>query len=111
MFRFVQAAIAVAFLSGPAWAQEKVLDRTQADWVKILEDKDKEKRFRRAAVLALKRCPETRTKETMTALTPRPGQGHRARSAPDIAVLLGGLGDEAKGSVEALKEHELNQVE
>ena len=68
MYRSVVLAVLAAYvLPSAACGQEekKVFNKTQAEWLTIL-DEHKEKKFRRAAVFALKEFP--RSKEVLAAL-------------------------------------------
>src|ERR1700677_2909605 len=99
----VLAAIAIGLLSRSAWSQEKkVLDKTQSEWVKILEE-HKEKRFRRAAVRALRQFPN-KSEAALAALTKALSNDAEPDVRREIAVMLGELGQSAEKSVPVLAE-------
>jgi HEAT repeat protein len=97
----VLTALALGMLSGPAWGQPKVLGKTQAEWIKILEE-HKETRFRRAAVLALKSEEFARTPELKAALTQAMTSDKEPEVRREVAAALGDFKGEAKDMIDAL---------
>ena len=72
---------------GVGAGRKKFLDKTQAEWLKILEE-HKEKRFRRAAVLVLK-VEFPKTQDTMTALARALANDAAPEVRQEIASALG----------------------
>lgn len=98
------AALTIAIVSAPAWGQgqeTKFAGKTQAEWIKILED-HKDAKFRRAAAIALKFEGFARTPELKAALTQAMANDSEPEVRREIAAALPDLKGEARDMVDAL---------